>query len=262
MKVGCLVNGTENMEVWSNVADALGIDGIDLTFATKEDYAFDADKINCILENRRVELCAVSMFHENTLDADSGKRKAAKEKNMRIIRFASDTGSRIAVINPGLLEGGSLEENIEAFKDEFAFYKEYSEKLGVEMSYYLGHSPNFIKSEEALEKVLLAVPDMHIKVDPVGVMRNMTGDPYRVVAKNAGKINHFHCKDIIRLDGYEIEPPVGMGDLRWNHFIAMLYEADYKGYLVIEPHGPKWGNKEKMCDYIKLSQRHLAQFVL
>ena len=63
-------------------------------------------------------------------------------------------------------------------------------------------------------------------------------------------------------ENYEIEPPVGLGQLQWKEFIAMLYNVDYEGFLVIEPHGPKWGNEEKMGDYIKLSKRHLEQYIL
>jgi sugar phosphate isomerase/epimerase len=262
MKLGCLVNWTENLEVWAKVADALEIEGIDYTFATKDEYVFDAGKINEILKNRRVKLCAASMFHVNTIDKDSQKRAWAREQNEKLIQFAADTKAPVAVINPGLLEGAGLEENISEFKKEFEHYKAFSEKRGVEMTYYLGHDPNFIKSDEALGRVLEAIPDMHVKVDPVGVMRNMDGNPYKIVSKYAARINHFHCKDIIRKENYEIEPPVGLGDLHWNEFIAMLYEVDYDGYLVIEPHGPKWKNEERMGDYIKLSKRHLAQYIL
>lgn len=262
MKLGCLVNWTENLEVWAKVADALGIDGIDYTFATKEEYDFDAERINALLKNRRVGFCAVSMFHVNTIDRDPEQRAWARKQNERLIQFAADTKAPIAVIDPGRVEGASLEENIAAFQKEFEHYKAFSQARGVEMTYYLGHDPNFIKSDEALGRVLDAIPEMHIKVDPVGVMRNMHEDPYKIVSRYAARINHFHCKDIIRKENYEIEPPVGLGDLQWNELIAMLYEVDYDGYLVIEPHGPKWKNEEKMGDYIRLSQRHLAQYIL
>ena len=46
MKLGCLVNWTENLEVWAKVADALEIEGIDYTFATKDEYVFNSGKIN------------------------------------------------------------------------------------------------------------------------------------------------------------------------------------------------------------------------
>lgn len=262
MKLGFLVNCNENLEVWTKVADSMGIEGIDLTFATKEDYHFDAENVCGLLQNRRVKLCAVSMFHENTLSGDEKIRARARRKNQELIQFAKDTQSPIAVINPGLLEGAEPEENIAEFKEQFAFYKEYSEKLGVQIVYYLGHNPNFIKSSEILDRVLEEIPEMCIKVDPVGVIRNMSSDPYEVVSAHADRIRHFHCKDIIRRENYEIEPPVGMGELKWNQFIAMLYEKDYDGYLVIEPHGPKWRNEEKMCDYIRLSQRCLEKYIL
>ena len=264
MKIGCLVNWKENLEVWAKAADALGIEGIDYTFATKEEYDFkkQAEKVNDILKNRRVKLCSASMFHVNTIDADENRRAEARKNNESLIKFASETGAPIAVVNPGYMEGADLRENVLEFKKEFEHLEEYAHRLGVQMSYYLGHNPNFIKSEEALSMVLNEIPEMHIKVDPVGVMRNMDEDPYKIVSKHADRINHFHCKDILRKENYEIEPPVGLGQLQWKEFIAMLYNVDYEGFLVIEPHGPKWGNEEKMGDYIKLSKRHLEQYIL
>lgn len=52
------------------------------------------------------------------------------------------------------------------------------------------------------------VPEFNIKLDPVGIMRNMKDDPYEIMKRYANRIAHFHAKDIFRYgdNGWEIEP--------------------------------------------------------
>lgn len=76
-----------------------------------------------------------------------------------------------------------------------------------------------------MDKLLKEVPEFNIKLDPVGIMRNMKDDPYEIMKRYANRIAHFHAKDIFRYgdDGWEIEPIVGMGQLKWNVMLGMLW---------------------------------------
>ena len=57
-----------------------------------------------------------------------------------------------------------------------------------------------------MDKLLKEVPEFNIKLDPVGIMRNMKDDPYEIMKRYANRIAHFHAKDIFRYgdDGWEI----------------------------------------------------------
>lgn len=78
-------------------------------------------------------------------------------------------------------------------------------------------------------------------------MRNERTHPYEVQKRYANRIAHFHAKDIFRYgdDGWEIEPIVGMGQLKWNVMLGMLWNVGYDGYIIIEPHGDVWARARR-----------------
>jgi len=53
-----------------------------------------------------------------------------------------------------------------------------------------------------------------------------------------------------------------MGDIAWGKVMAFLYEANYDGYLVFEPHGPLWGREPLRRTMLLLSKRHISQFLV
>ena len=57
------------------------------------------------------------------------------------------------------------------------YYKDIADKKGIKLACYLGHGGNFVHSREILDKLLKEVPEFNIKLDPVGIMRNMKDDP-------------------------------------------------------------------------------------
>lgn len=115
-----------------------------------------------------------------------------------------------------------------------------------------------------MDKLLKEVPEFNIKLDPVGIMRNMKDDPYEIMKRYANRIAHFHAKDIFRYgdDGWEIEPIVGMGQLKWNVMLGMLWNVGYDGYIIIEPHGDVWAEPENRWKHIVLAKRHLEQYMI
>lgn len=143
-------------------------------------------------------------------------------------------------------------------------WKDIADKKGIKLACYLGHGGNFVHSREILDKLLKEVPEFNIKLDPVGIMRNMKDDPYEIMKRYANRIAHFHAKDIFRYgdDGWEIEPIVGMGQLKWNVMLGMLWNVGYDGYIIIEPHGDVWAEPENRWKHIVLAKRHLEQYMI
>jgi sugar phosphate isomerase/epimerase len=261
MKIGLLVRYHQNFNEWALFADAVGIDGIEISYQDEGDYDIDPEPIKNAIKDRKVEICSIAIFHVNTLAEDPQERARAKELNCNVIDTAAEVGSKLAVIGMGYNDNQSLEANLEEFKAEHEFYNDRANKLGVTLAYYLGHPPNIATSLENIEKIIEMIPDINLKVDPVGIIRHMKIEPYEVIKAIGDIIVHFHCKDILRYDDYEIEPPVGMGQIEWNKLIAMLYDFHYDSYLVIEPHGPMWRDEDKIANHIILSKRHLEQFI-
>ncbi|MBS6645069.1 MAG: sugar phosphate isomerase/epimerase [Clostridiaceae bacterium] len=262
MKIGFLVKYEENLDKWALFADGIGVEGIEIVYQDKKDYEFEPEKIKAALKDRKVKVCAMSMFHINTTAKDPEEREKARKLNCELLQTAAAVHAPIAVMNMGNYEDGNLERNIEEFLKEHEFYSSMAGDLGLTLAYYVGHQPSFVNSKEALARVVEALPDINLKFDPVGLIRNVGADPYDIIKTFGDRITHFHCKDILRNGDYEIEPPVGMGDLAWNKIIAMLYGFGYNDYIVIEPHGPMWSKPDKMAQHILLSKRHLEQFII
>ena len=166
--------------------------------------------------------------------------------------------------NTGEYDPEDPDKNIAEFKKEYLYYKDIADKKGIKLACYLGHGGNFVHSREILDKLLKEVPEFNIKLDPVGIMRNMKDDPYEIMKRYANRIAHFHAKDIFRYgdDGWEIEPIVGMGQLKWNVMLGMLWNVGYDGYIIIEPHGDVWAEPENRWKHIVLAKRHLEQYMI
>lgn len=122
------------------------------------------------------------------------------------------------------------------------------------------------KDDFGFEKYTLDYHDIlnDSSIDAVGIMRNMKDDPYEIMKRYANRIAHFHAKDIFRYgdDGWEIEPIVGMGQLKWNVMLGMLWNVGYDGYIIIEPHGDVWAEPENRWKHIVLAKRHLEQYMI
>jgi sugar phosphate isomerase/epimerase len=113
-----------------------------------------------------------------------------------------------------------------------------------------------------LDEACRRVPKLGLKLDPVGIIRNLKADPYNVVYRHGDRVVHFHVKDILRLPDAEIEPPPGMGELDWGRLLGILYERGYDGYVCDEPHCRFWGRPDdRRRLHIKLTFRHLEQFL-
>lgn len=262
MKLGFIVKSQDNIEKWAQFADGVGIPGIEIDYMHGGPYEFDTKTIKAAFEPCDSSVCAMSMWHINTIAADPEERKAADAQIEAFLRATAEVGAPIAFMNTGTCEEGNTARNIEEFAKQHDKYAAMAADLGLQLAFYLGHKGNFVNSKEILTEVTQAVPSMKLKLDPVGLERNSHADPYEILSLFGEKIIHFHCKDVTRYKGFEIEPPVGMGDIRWNIIIGMLYHFGYDGYVVIEPHGPLWGSSETMAGHIKLSKRHLEQFIL
>ncbi len=148
------------------------------------------------------------------------------------------------------------------FKSIFSSMNQFATGKGIQLGIYVGHPGNFVHSKRVLGWIYEQMPEVGFKLDPVGIIRNLKADPYEIIKDYGDRIIHFHAKDILHMGGFEIEPPVGMGDLAWNKIIALLYHHNYQGYVCIEPHGPMWSKKEYQAKHIILSKQHLEQFVL
>lgn len=126
-------------------------------------------------------------------------------------------------------------------------------------SVYLGHKGSYIHSEDALAEALAAVPNLGLKIDPVGLIRNLDADPNDILFRFGANLVYFHVKGLTRLRDGEIKPPPGFDAPRWDVMFGILLEHEYDGYVSVEPHGPYWAAPpERRKAYIRHTLRVLG----
>ena len=101
-----------------------------------------------------------------------------------------------------------------------------------------------------------------LKLDPIGLIRNLKADPYDALHRHGANLVYFHVKDRLILASGEVEPPPGLGELSWGAVFGILHQHQYDGYISIEPHGATWAKPERRKKYIRLAMRHISQFML
>ena len=189
---------------WVDLAQQQGIDGVELLFNSKCGVDFSLDKIKPAFENTPVEPAACGLWWLNTISPDPDERAAVRRTMLEFLDMAEAIGCRMAFFNTGEYDPEDPDKNIAEFKKEYLYYKDIADKKGIKLACYLGHGGNFVHSRGILDKLLKEVPEFNIKLDPVGIMRNMKDDPYEIMKRYANRIAHFHAKDIFRSEGAHV----------------------------------------------------------
>lgn len=262
MKFGFLINTDKKISKWITFAEQQGIEVIELMFNKPEEQDFENKKIIKEFQQSEVEPCACGLWFVNTMSPDRDEYKKNKNLATKFLDYTAELGSPIAFMSTGEYDKNNVDKNIEKFSKEYEFYSNYAQDLGISLAFYLGHDGNFIKTRGILKKTIKEIPEMKLKLDPVGIMRNLNDNPYKILELFGDKVLHFHVKDIYQNQDFEIEPPVGLGDLQWNKMLGLLYNFDYNGYVIAEPHGPKWSQGEYYWKHILLTKKHIEQFLI
>jgi len=245
-------------------AVANGFSGIEILyhnfFSEKDEQGREEQK--ALMKRNALEVCAIGLWRINTIDPDSQKRKENIAAIKRFIDHAEFLECPVAYTGAGLFKEGDDEANLKEFLEVFPEIVDYAERKGIKVALYMGHHPNFVNNTEIWDRVSEAIPKLGMKLDPVGIIRNMKADYLDVLKRYGHKVYHFHIKDILRLGDFEIEPTVGMGEIEWGKIFGILYHYRYDGYISIEPHGPDWGKPENRYLGLKLSKRFVDTFIL
>lgn len=215
-----------------------------------------------ILDTHGVEAASLGLWGWNHISPDAEERAISLGHLDRAIQFAEMLGASVLITGGGKIPGASLAENAAEFVKVFPPYLERAQQAGLTLAFYAVHGNSFFNSIEAYERVWEQIPEAGIKLDPANIQYH--GDPYLPILRDHGdKVSHVHIKEHLYMDGaLASQPAAGMGDIQWGKVMAFLYEHDYDGYLVIEPHGPKWGRPPLREKMLLLTQRHISQFLV
>ena len=269
MQFSFIMDFRANLAVWASFAEQEDIPAIELMLygPTLDDFK-DAKERKRVLEGSGRQISAVGLWATGLTDPEKGEGSDVLKAG---IEYSAELGARHFFTGAGEFgdpsgaaspEAGTADP-VKRLADIYPYWKKYVEERGMKLSVYLGHKGSFIFSEPVLAEAYRRIPDLGLKLDPVGIIRNLKADPYDVVHRYGDKLIYFHVKGLLQLSSGELEPPPGMDDLHWGHFFAILHRLGYNDYISIEPHGPFWAKvDERRKRYIQLSVKNLSQYML
>lgn len=257
MKTSFIVTSNSDFADYVSFARQERIDGVELMYtAPKADAFSDAAQRKRILQDNGVQLSAFAIWQLGLADPPAS---GSADILRRGIDMAAELGATCFFTGTGEPQGN---DPVGALADCYAAWAERVQQAGMSLAVYLGHKGSFINSEQRLGETVARIPQIGLKLDPVGIIRNLKSDPCHVLYKYGRNLTFFHVKGLLRLPAGELEPPPGMDELPWPSMFGILHQYGYQGYVSVEPHGPYWASPDAHRKrYVQLTLKALATFL-
>jgi sugar phosphate isomerase/epimerase len=273
-------NGFESVEVacWPAAsADArryAGVTHIDVD-------SVDEPDIRSLLDDSGIEISALG-YYPNNLHPDPEHRASVNEHTRKVIRAAARLGVPVVTTFVGRDKDRTHAENVAEFQKVWPPIVDEAESLGVKVA--IENCPMIFSSDEwpgglnlAYSPViwrelfeLVPSPSFGLNLDPSHLVWQLI-DYERAVYEFADRIFHVHAKDLeIRRDGlyehgvmslgmgWQVPRLPGLGEVRWDRFLAALYAVGYDGSIVVEHEDRRFEGSDELV----IRGFHLARDVL
>jgi sugar phosphate isomerase/epimerase len=213
-----------------------------------------------ILDAYGVECSTFGLWGWNHISPNPEERAESLSQLSRAIEFAQIIGAPVVIAGGGEYSD-DLSENVAVFAETLRPAIDTIRGAGMRLALY-GFHGGFLRTAAAFDALWQQVPDVGLKFDPGNI--DHAGEDYvAVLHRHAARIQHVHIKEHLNHGGEVVsQPAAGMGDIHWGKVMAFLYEANYQGYLTIEPHGPLWSRPPLREKMLLLTQRYMKQFLV
>jgi len=216
-----------------------------------------ARRITELLAGRGLAISALA-YYPNNLHPDPEARAEANEHLKRVIVSAQRLGVRVVGTFVGRDQHRSEPENLALFREVWPplvrFAAEHDVAIAIEncpMFFSYDEWPggtNLAYSPAIWRELFAAVPDENfgLNLDPSHLVWQMI-DYERAVYEFAPRIFHVHAKDMeidrdglyshgvmARGIGWQVPRLPGLGQVRWDRFVAALYRVGYDGVVSVE----------------------------
>jgi sugar phosphate isomerase/epimerase len=202
----------------------------------------DADAVREVLERHGLEISALA-YYPNNLHPDPAERRAANTHLKKVIDAASALGVGVVGTFVGRDQTKNVPDNLREFKKVWPRLVAYAEERDVRIA--IENCPMIFSWDEwpggtnlastpAIWDELFAIvdsPSFGLNLDPSHLVWLMI-DAERVVRDYAAKLFHVHAKDLGM--GWQVPRLPGLGEVRWDRFLAALYRAGYDSVISIE----------------------------
>ncbi len=230
-----------------------GVTHIDVASLDEEGAA----AIRSLLDDRGLTLSALA-YYPNNLHPDEEHRRQVNEHLRAVIRAAPLLGVDVVGTFVGRDQTRPVRDNLDAFREVWPPLVELAGEHGVKVA--IENCPMIFSGDEwpggtnvAYSPAIWAemfdsIPDPHfgLNLDPSHLVWQFI-DYERVVREFGPRILHVHAKDMeIDRDGlyhhgvmsagvgWQIPRLPGLGEVRWDRFIAALYAVGYDSVISVE----------------------------
>lgn len=219
--------------------------------------AFDAAAVHDLLDRHGLEISALA-YYPNNLHPDEAHRAEVNGHLRKVV----DAAARLGVPTVGTFVGNDkdrpLPENLERFRAVWPELVRHASGQGVRIAIencpmIFGYDEwpgggNLAWSPAIWEQLFEAIPDesFGLNLDPSHLVWLMI-DYERAVYDYAERIFHVHAKDMeVRREGlyrhgtfsagigWQVPRLPGLGEVRWDRFLAALHAVGYDGVVSVE----------------------------
>jgi sugar phosphate isomerase/epimerase len=213
--------------------------------------------VHAVLDEHGLEISSLA-YYPNNLHPDAGERRAANTHLRKVIDAAAALGVPMVGTFVGRDKTKNVPDNFREFRRVWPRLVDHAESRGVKVA--IENCPMLFSYDEWPGGTNLAAtpaswdemfsivdsPSFGLNLDPSHLVWLMI-DYERVVRDYASKIFHVHAKDLeIDRDGlyrngtlslgmgWQVPRLPGLGEVRWDRFVAALYRAGYDYVVSIE----------------------------
>jgi sugar phosphate isomerase/epimerase len=231
--------------------------------------SFDPDTVHETLRRNGLTISSLA-YYPNNLHPDDAHREEVNGHLRKVIDAAQRLGVEIVGTFVGNDKDRPLPENLERFREIWPPLVDYAGERGVKiaiencpMIFSYDEWPggnNLASSPAAWDEMFEAIPDpgFGLNLDPSHLVWLMI-DYERVVYDYGERILHVHAKDLeIRRDGlyrhgtlsagigWQVPRLPGLGEVRWDRFLAALYAVGYDHVVSIEHEDRRFEGDEEL----------------
>jgi sugar phosphate isomerase/epimerase len=221
------------------------------------------------LDDRGLEISSLA-YYPNNLDPDPAVRSAAHEHLRKVIVAAETLGVKLVGTFIGRDQRRSVKENLADVEKVWPDLVRFAGQHGVTI--VIENCPMIFSADEwpggknlayspAIWRRLFEIVDAEnfgLNLDPSHLVWQFI-DYERAVREFGSRIHHVHAKDMeIDRDalfengvmsagvGWQIPRLPGLGEIRWDRFIAALYAVGYQGAISIEHEDRSFEGEEEL----------------
>jgi sugar phosphate isomerase/epimerase len=217
----------------------------------------DVAAVGDVLDRHGLGISSLA-YYPNNLHPDPAQRRAAHAHLRKVVDAAAKLGVPTVGTFVGRDRTKNLPDNLREFRRVWPRLVGYAESKGVRIA--IENCPMIFSYDEwpggtnlaatpaAWDEMFSAIPSASfgLNLDPSHLVWLMI-DYERVVWDYAARILHVHAKDL-QIDrdglyrngtislgiGWQVPRLPGLGEVRWDRFLAALYRAGYDGVVSVE----------------------------